>query len=97
MKISIETNEKVLEFANRAQFAGWYIDFNGCYCCIINNMLFCVFVNFDTEELEFTIDGIGENGGFDVNYEWETLDNTLESVNVVREYVKRYQNFPKQK
>lgn len=90
MYMNLETDARIVEFANKARFPGWYIDFNGCYCCVINNMLFCVFVNSDTNELEFTIDGIGDSGYFDENYEWETLDNTFNSINTIKKYMVKY-------
>lgn len=90
MNLNIEVNERVLEFAKKARFPGWYIDFNGSYCCIINGALCSVFVNSDTDELDFTIDTANREGIFDVNRDWVTLDKFECPIQVVCDYITEY-------
>ena len=92
MKVVLKSNDEVLSFAEYAKLPGWYIDYNGCYCCIIKEYLFCVFLNSDSEELEFTVDTISESGHFDNNLEWETPKDCYDMIKTIQKYVKKYIN-----
>lgn len=71
--ITIKTDERLVNLAR--QLKGWTFDINGCLFTIINNKLFTLFVNSDTDELDITVEEMDKNGQFEICLEWWTLLN----------------------
>ena len=71
--ITIKTDERLVNLAR--QLKGWSFDINGCLFTIINNKLFTLFINSDTDELDITVEEMDKNGQFEVCLEWWTLSD----------------------
>lgn len=78
--------EKLVNFINYAKFPGWYLDANNNYCCIIRDKIFTVFVNSDTNDLEFAVDNLQ----YESNYEWETIVDFKEGIRRIKECIEAY-------
>lgn len=85
--ITIKTDERLVNLAR--QLKGWTFDINGCLFTIINNKLFTIFVNSDTNEVDITVEEIDKNGQFEICLEWWTLleETAIQEIyNLIKQY-----------
>ena len=85
-QFTIETDKRLIDFANYAKLSGWYFDANGCYCCICRNKVFCVFINDCENTMDISVDFIGN----DINIEWETQDDFGEMLKTIQRLLSKY-------
>ena len=85
-----QTHPRVAKFASEHRFPGWYLDVNGCYGCVLGKYWICVFVNDCDNSLDITVDGIGENGFFDQNLEWETAEDDDSLAETAKRFMAQY-------
>lgn len=78
--------EKLVNFINHTKLPGWYLDANNNYCCIIRDKIFTVFVNNDTNDLEFAVDDLQ----YESNYEWEAIIDFKEGIKRIKECIEAY-------
>lgn len=83
------TNQKLQAFINKHMLPGFYIDATGSYSIVIYKYLISVFLNSDTNELEVTMDTIGDSGFFDWNVEWEAPASDDEIVTTIKRFMLR--------
>lgn len=89
-KYIIETDERIIDFANRYRFPGWYIDSNGMYVCIVGKYLISIFINSCDDCMDITVDTIGESGFFDNNVEWESNNDFEEIAEAAKRFMCTY-------
>ena len=85
--ITIKTDERLIKLAR--QLKGWSFDINGCLFTIINNKLFTIFVNSDTNEIDITVEEMNKNGQFEICLEWWTLleETAIQEIyNLIKQY-----------
>ena len=71
MEIKICTDMRLIKLSENLR--GWYFDTTGVLCCMINEILFTIFVNDLDDVVEIAADKLTATG-FDMNLEWDTLD-----------------------
>ena len=88
----ISTDKRIIKFANSARFPGWYIDSNGCYCCVVGKYLISIFINDMDDNMDITVDAIGERGYFDKNLEWESPEDEESMMETACRFMSQYAN-----
>ena len=84
------THPRVVEFAQKFHFPGWYIDSNGWYGCVLGKYWIAVFVNNCDKTLDITVDTVGPTGYFDENLEWETAESDDELARTALQFMMKY-------
>ena len=87
---TIYTDVRVIDFARKHPFPGWYIDIDGYYCCIIGRYLISIFVNDCDNTMDIAVDAVSGTGKFDQNIEWVTPLTDAELAETAMRFTAQY-------
>lgn len=88
---TIETDQKLLDFATKHRMPGFYFDANGLYCLNLGHYLLTVFVNDASDgAIEVAVDEVSSEGVYDMNVEWVTPFNEEDLVETIHRLVAQY-------
>ena len=88
---TIETDQKLLDFATKHRMPGFYFDVNGLYCLNLGHYLLTVFVNdVSGGAIEVAVDEVSSEGVYDMNIEWITPSNEEDLIATIHSLVAQY-------
>lgn len=83
--VNILADDRLIRFAHKTRLPGWYFAYDGTYCCMLVRNLLCIFINFDTDEMEITVDSVSQQ-----NLEWETPESEEEMAKTAYRFMEKY-------